>query len=314
MSNPIQDGRFYGQVAVSRRLGDLVLSETTYEAGAVVPWHAHESPLVCLVLRGALEEFTARGHRRFPGGALFYHPRHEPHAHRFEPPGVRCFTLILGAGLLRRLEGYAPLALPGPTERTASPAAWLARQLHAEFRRGAGGSDLVLEGLALAILGELTRGPARGRQAVGRSRSRRFAPWRTTGPSASWSSRPRSGSTRCTSPDVPPGFRLQRRGARSSSPDRAGTPSAARDRSPAREHWPGCRVLRPGPLLPAVQSGHRAHSRRVSSSGASDSGLILEIRGGRPGDRGPVISLDHPECEVDSRSQASAVATCSCST
>ena len=160
MSNPIQDGRFYGQVAVSRRLGDLVLSETTYEAGAVVPWHAHESPLVCLVLRGALEEFTARGHRRFPGGALFYHPRHEPHAHRFEPPGVRCFTLILGAGLLRRLEGYAPLALPGPTDVTASPAAWLARQLHAEFRRGAGGSDLVLEGLALAILGELSRGPA----------------------------------------------------------------------------------------------------------------------------------------------------------
>jgi len=64
MSSVIQDGQFYGKVTGTRRLGDFVLAETRYGGGAIVPWHAHESPLVCLVLRGGLEERTGAGRRQ----------------------------------------------------------------------------------------------------------------------------------------------------------------------------------------------------------------------------------------------------------
>jgi AraC family transcriptional regulator len=159
MSSAIQDGQFYGKLAGIRRLGDFVLAETTYGGGAVVPWHAHESPLVCLVLRGGLEERTGAGRRRYSGGAVFYHPMREPHSHRFEASGARCFTLTVGAGTFRRLDRFDRAELLEPIDASAGPIAWLVRRLHAEFRHGADASGLVLEGLALAVLGELTRWP-----------------------------------------------------------------------------------------------------------------------------------------------------------
>ena len=159
MSSVIQDGQFYGKVTGTRRLGDFVLAETRYGGGAIVPWHAHESPLVCLVLRGGLEERTGAGRRQYASGAVFYHPMREPHSHRFEPSGARCFTLTLTAGMFRQLDRFDRAELLSPIDVGAGPIAWLVRRLHAEFQRGAGASDLVLEGLALAVLGELTRWP-----------------------------------------------------------------------------------------------------------------------------------------------------------
>jgi AraC family transcriptional regulator len=157
MSPAIQDGRFYGRVVRFRPLGDLVLSETAYEPDAWVPWHSHESPLVCLVLRGALDEHQPGGRRRLYGaGTLFFHPRHEPHAHRFRPRS-RCFSVSLGSTLPARLDQNGAGPLPGATDLRATRAAWLARQLYGEFERGADASSLTLEGLVLAVVGELTR-------------------------------------------------------------------------------------------------------------------------------------------------------------
>jgi AraC family transcriptional regulator len=68
-----------------------------------------------------------------------------------------------------------PLALGGPREEPRGQLAWLARQLHDEFGRGGQASELVLEGLLLAVVGELTRAAPRaegGRPAwVGRARA-----------------------------------------------------------------------------------------------------------------------------------------------
>jgi AraC family transcriptional regulator len=159
MSGVIQDGQFYGKVAGSRRLGDFVLAETRYAGGAVVPWHAHESPLVCFVVRGGLEERTGAGPRQYTSGAIFYHPMREPHTHQFDPSGAQCFTLTMGAAMFRRLEHSDRAELREPLDARASPIAWLLRRLHAEFQQGPTASELVLEGLALAVLGELTRRP-----------------------------------------------------------------------------------------------------------------------------------------------------------
>jgi AraC family transcriptional regulator len=159
MGAPIPDGQYYGEVCRIRRVADLVLSETRYRAGATVPWHAHASPLVCLVVRGAFEE-RSRGRSRVLGaGTVLFHPDDEPHAHRFEASHTRCFTVQLGpvwlagAGAGRGTR----LRLGGPRDQPRGRLAWLARQLHDEFQAGLGASALVLEGLLLAVIGELTR-------------------------------------------------------------------------------------------------------------------------------------------------------------
>jgi AraC family transcriptional regulator len=162
MTGVVQDGQFYGKVAGSRRLGDFVLAETRYPGRAVVPWHSHESPLVCFVFRGALEERTETGSRQYRSGAVFYHPMREPHSHRFAPAGAQCFTLTMRAEMFRRLEPRDRVELQAPLDASTSPIAWLVRRLHAEFQHGAAASELVLEGLALAVLGELTRWPGPG--------------------------------------------------------------------------------------------------------------------------------------------------------
>jgi AraC family transcriptional regulator len=156
VSTLISDGRYYGQVRRLRTVGDVVLCETAYPAEALVPWHAHASPLVCLVLRGALDEHASRP-RTIEQGTLWFHPAHEPHAHRFGT-ATRCFSVTLGSALLRRLERAEALQLPGPTDLPAGRAAWLARQLYAEFERN-DISGLAVEGLVLAVIGELTRRP-----------------------------------------------------------------------------------------------------------------------------------------------------------
>ena len=161
MSATIPDGQYYGEVCRTRRVADLVLSETRYARGEIVPWHAHTSPLLCLVVRGAFEE-RCRGRRRTLGqGAVLFHPVDEPHAHRFEAPRTRCFTIQLGPEWLAEAAPVERSRLGGPRDQPRGRLAWLARQLHEEFGRGADASALVLEGLLLAMLGELTRRPPR---------------------------------------------------------------------------------------------------------------------------------------------------------
>lgn len=96
MGATVPDGQFYGEVCRTRRVADLIFSETRYAAGTAVPVHAHVSPLLCLVVRGSFEE-RSRGRRRMlRRGAVLVHPADEPHAHRFEAPRARCFSVQLG--------------------------------------------------------------------------------------------------------------------------------------------------------------------------------------------------------------------------
>ena len=168
MSTSIADGRFYGEVCRSRRVADLVFAETRYREGSTVPMHAHESPLLCLVLHGAFEENSRGSRRLLRRGAVLFHPHDEPHAHRFDRPLTQCFSVQLGPRWLSEASRGEQARFEGPRDDTRGRLAWLAAQLHDEFARDEDACPLVMEGLLLAMLGELTRRPEgieRGRPA-----------------------------------------------------------------------------------------------------------------------------------------------------
>jgi AraC family transcriptional regulator len=153
----VPDGQYYGEVCRTQHVADLVLSETRYDAGVIVPWHAHTSPLLCLVVRGGFEERSGGRSRSLKAGAVLFHPDTEPHAHCFEAAHTRCFTVQLGPLWLAAAAPAEELRLGGPRDQPRGRLAWLAGQLYHEFGQGADASALVLEGLLLAAIGELTR-------------------------------------------------------------------------------------------------------------------------------------------------------------
>lgn len=155
MSSRLQNGTFYGRAGEPLRIDDSVLTETAYGAGFVVPVHSHSHPFFCLVLEGGMVEHFERRGRLLAGGSAFYHPAEAEHAETFEGGAARLFNMQLGGGWLGRMAGVG-VSLPDrhvPLGHGRAP--WLAAQLHDEFRYGR--ERLVLEGLLVAMVGELVR-------------------------------------------------------------------------------------------------------------------------------------------------------------
>lgn len=158
----LQNGTFYGRAAPPLRIDDVVLAETSYDAGFVVPVHAHASPFFCVPLRGSFVEQVDRSHRVLRPRAAFFHPPGHDHAETFET-AARLFNIQLGDAWLRQLTAYDTVL---PDHHVALPDGRLPRlglELHDEYR--AGGDRLIVEGLLLAMIGEVARfrGSARER-------------------------------------------------------------------------------------------------------------------------------------------------------
>ena len=146
----LDQGRYYGDVLVSRSAGEITIAEGRYRGGASTPAHAHRSPYFCLVLEGSFEETWGSRQERCAAGTLVFHRAHEVHADRFGPRGARCFNLELAPSLAGRLEDEGTL----PRDRlTLGPgrAGAMAAGLRTDARR----STLEIEEAVLALLAEL---------------------------------------------------------------------------------------------------------------------------------------------------------------
>ena len=157
MASAVRDGSYAGTTLARRQIGGLTLAETDYPAGLQIAAHAHDSGLVALVTRGAMTEHRGRRAALCEEGTMIFQPPHEEHAHRFLEQGGGCFILQLGdpwAERMARLE----LAQPGaPLSVKGGRAIHLANELRREFRSTDTASELAVEGLALSLLGELSR-------------------------------------------------------------------------------------------------------------------------------------------------------------
>jgi AraC family transcriptional regulator len=147
---------YFGHRVRSTQLAGLQFVETTYVAGERVPAHAHAAPDLCLVLRGQFAETTGRSLFQCSAGALLFRARHQVHADEFGKSGGRCFNVQFRGDWLARLESIDGTGCSQPWRGGDGPS-WLAHRLYRETTRPDDCSALAVEGLALAILGELRR-------------------------------------------------------------------------------------------------------------------------------------------------------------
>lgn len=145
----------HGEVIKSISLGNLTLTETAYQAEQSLPRHAHSMDYFCFVLQGDFTEFYERKSRLCLPSTLVFHPAGEIHADKFHAP-ARCFNIQPDVSWLKRIRHHSPI-LDRPADFRDGLFGQLTQRLYKEFCRQDGLSALVIEGLALEILGETAR-------------------------------------------------------------------------------------------------------------------------------------------------------------
>ncbi len=160
MTAPIGIGRFVGAPVRARMLEGVSLAENTYAAGLRVAAHAHDAPLLSLVLQGTATEEIGGHSRELGAQSLLYTPSFATHAHRFLTPG-RWLNVQFTAGWFGRV-GAEAIVLPTAPQLVRGTAVSWATRLGAELREPDAVSRLAIDGALLMLVAELSRLPELG--------------------------------------------------------------------------------------------------------------------------------------------------------
>src|SRR6185503_18120311 len=148
-------GRWYGDTLNKDSVAGLTLTETVYGSNLKLPRHSHEQAYFCLVLKGSYTESYGRRTRSCKMATLIFHPGDELHSDHFHAES-RCFNIQMNDSWMERARQY-PLSLSEPRDFQGGLLSRLAMRLYAEFRRADELSPLLVEGIALEIMGEASR-------------------------------------------------------------------------------------------------------------------------------------------------------------
>jgi AraC family transcriptional regulator len=156
MNLKLPTGRFYGNTLRTKEVAGFGLSETIYPPYSTLPRHSHERPYFGLILRGTYIENYGKKTRVCKPLMLVYHTSDEDHSQRFYQSEVRLFRIEVCPQRLERLD-ESLVAQRKSVDFHGNIACRLAARLYYEFREIDEVSPLVIEGLALEIMGEVLR-------------------------------------------------------------------------------------------------------------------------------------------------------------
>jgi len=161
MSAPVGIGNFIGAPVHARKFEGVSIAESTYAADLRIAAHAHDAPLLSLVLQGQATEEVEGRTRELGGQSLLYTPSYETHGHRFLTPS-RWLNIQFTAGWFARVgagEGMLPRA--SQLVRGGTVVNWASR-LGAELREPDAVSRFAIEGALLLLVTDLSRLPEPG--------------------------------------------------------------------------------------------------------------------------------------------------------
>lgn len=133
------------------RLDGIRFEEVEYPTGLDVSLHAHEAVFLDLCLTGTIQERWREGTFQRGPLTLNYLPQGATHGNHFVEK-VRTFQIVLSGGWLQRApQGSGPVCFDGGLPN------WTASRLYHEFRHQDDVTPLVLEGLLLELLAQISR-------------------------------------------------------------------------------------------------------------------------------------------------------------
>ncbi|HEY9283822.1 MAG TPA: AraC family transcriptional regulator [Pyrinomonadaceae bacterium] len=155
----IQLNSLHGTVLRSSAAASFILTETAYAPRLRLPRHDHQNAYFCFTLQGVFTEAYGNRMRTCRASTLLFHPAGEIHSDHFHSR-VRCFNLQLDSRVHRQIEG-----LNQPADFSGGALTCLATKLYREFREMDELSGLVIEGIALELVGTAARSAKASRRA-----------------------------------------------------------------------------------------------------------------------------------------------------
>ena len=110
MTAPIEMGKFVGAPVRTQAFDGVSIAESTYAEGQRVAAHAHDEPLLSLVLQGHATEAIDGRTREVGAQTLLYTPSYATHEHRYLTPG-RWLNIQFSSAWFSRI-GDGRLRLP----------------------------------------------------------------------------------------------------------------------------------------------------------------------------------------------------------
>ena len=156
MSVQLLPGRYYGETLRSRRISSFELSERVYSPGYHTPQHTHKQALFCFVMQGHYTENYEGKTRECTSSTLLFHPPGEMHAEHFHEAGGRSFIVEIAPEWLAHVQEQLPVT-GGSADFHGGVFELLARKMYREFTHEDCASSLIIEGLMMEMLGEMTR-------------------------------------------------------------------------------------------------------------------------------------------------------------
>jgi AraC family transcriptional regulator len=156
MPKKLEPGSYYGTTERRYDLGGLMLAETVYPAGLVIPPHEHANAFFCLLLEGCCSQSWYPQTWKDKPLTLTMFPAGLAHANRWHNSGGRVLHVEFARPWLERLRGRTAV-LDCPADYEGGAQVWLARRLVEECRRQDDVSPLAVEGLVLELLAECSR-------------------------------------------------------------------------------------------------------------------------------------------------------------
>ena len=161
MTSTIEMGKFVGAPVRMQAFDGVSIAESTYAEGQRVAAHAHDEPLLSLVLQGHATEEIGSHSRELGAQSLLYTPSYETHAHRYLTPG-RWLNIQFSTRWFAKVgAGEAPLPTASQILRDGAAITWAAR-LGAELREPDRVSRFAVEGARLLLVADLSRLPSVG--------------------------------------------------------------------------------------------------------------------------------------------------------
>jgi AraC family transcriptional regulator len=156
MNLKLPPGRFYGDTLRTHEVADFGLTETVYPPHCKLPRHSHERSYFGLILRGTYTENYGKKTRVCKPSMLVYHPADEDHSQYFYQTAGHLFRIEMWPRWLERL-GERVSVQNKSVDFHGNVVCRLAARLYYEFRGMDEVSPLVIEGLALEMMGEVLR-------------------------------------------------------------------------------------------------------------------------------------------------------------
>lgn len=143
------------------RTAGFTLTEGIHAGGSRLPWHHHEGPTLCFVLRGVFTETSGSERLTCTPDTLKVMPAGERHWDDFDRGDTRGLLVEADPERARAILAHAAVLDERIAFHGGLPAA-LARRVYQEFRQVDEAAPLAIEGLLLELLAAVSRSRANG--------------------------------------------------------------------------------------------------------------------------------------------------------